>query len=268
MSLAPMTGPDAAIAETQGGTTLDEFLGGRIAVLQPKRGHRAGSDAVFLAAAVAGRPSELVLDVGAGVGVAGLCLMARVPGIKVAAVEVDPKLVALAEANAARNGLAARFQVVTADIAAPARSLLATGLKREGYAQVIANPPFYREGTVRTAPDSARKSAHVMRGGMLAAWVRFFATMAAPKGWLTLIHRPEALTELLPLIEARFGAITIFPLFAKAQTPATRIILRARKGSRQGLTLLPGLVLHESDGRYTADAEAVLREGQALDLRE
>lgn len=101
---------------------------------------------------------------------------------------------------------------------------------------------------------------------MLEAWVRFFATMASPKGCLTLIHRPEALAELLPPIERRFGAIALFPLFAKAEAPATRIILRAQKGRRQALKLLPGLVLHKSDGRYTAEAEAVLRQGRMLDL--
>jgi tRNA1(Val) A37 N6-methylase TrmN6 len=90
--------------------------------------------------------------------------------------------------------------------------------------------------------------------------------MAAPKGRLTLIHRGEALAELLPLIERRFGAVTLYPLFAKAGGPAIRIILRARKGSREGLALLPGLVLHEADGGYTAEAEAVLREGKALEL--
>jgi tRNA1(Val) A37 N6-methylase TrmN6 len=245
---------------------LDEFLRGRIGVLQPEQGHRAGSDAVFLAASVAAKPGMHVLDAGAGVGVAGICLLSRIPGVAVTAVEIDPRLSALAENNAARNGFAASFATVTADVTEPAEALHAEGLKREGYAEVMANPPFYREGAVRAAPDAARKAAHVMQEGMLEAWVRFFATVAAPKGCLTLIHRPEALTELLPLLEGRFGAITLFPLFAKVGGPATRVILRAQKGSRQALRLLPGLVLHEREGRYTPAAEAVLREGQALDL--
>lgn len=267
MSSPPMTRPDLVPAGAiPSGTTLDEFLGGRISVLQPKQGHRAGSDAVFLAAAVAARPGERVLDVGAGAGVAGLCVMARVPRIAVTAVEIDRSLAALAQANAARNGFAASFETIAADVTEPAAKLRAKGLKRESYAQVMANPPFYKEGSVRAAPDAARKAAHVMQAEALDGWVRFFATMAAPKGMLTLIHRPEALTELLPLVEARFGAIVLFPLFAKAGSPATRIILRAQKGSRQAPRLLPGLVLHAGDGRYTAEAEAVLREGKALDL--
>jgi tRNA1(Val) A37 N6-methylase TrmN6 len=247
-------------------TTLDEFLGGRILVSQLKAGHRAGSDAVWLQAAVHAREGDKVLDVGAGVSVAGLCLATRLPQINVTAVEIDAGLCGLAEANAARNGLAARFKIVNADVTAPAETLFARGLEREGYDQVMANPPYHREGTVRAAPDRARAAAHVMPDGALGAWVRFLATMAAPKGRVTLIHRPEALAALLPLLERGFGATLVLPLFAKAGEPATRIVVQARKGSRAGLSLLPGLVLHEADGRYTAKAEAVLRAGEALEL--
>ena len=252
----------------KGGETLDDFLGGRISVLQPEAGHRAGSDAVFLAASVPARASQRVLDAGAGVGVAGLCLLARVPDLEVTAVEADASLCALAAGNAARNGVAARFRVVEADVVAPAEALRAKGLMRESYDHVMANPPFHVEGTVRPAPDSGRAFAHVMGDGALEDWVRFLATMAAPKGFLTLIHRPDSLTNLLKLLERRFGDIAVFPLFSKGDEPATRVILQGRKESRAGLKLLPGLVLHEPDGRYTAKAEAVLRGGEGLQLED
>jgi tRNA1(Val) A37 N6-methylase TrmN6 len=254
------------VTRQKGGETLDDFLGGRISVLQPEAGHRAGSDAVFLAAAVPARAAQRVLDAGAGVGVAGLCLLARVPDLEVIAVEADASLCALAAGNAARNGVAGRFRVVEADVVAPAEALRSKGLMRESYDHVMANPPFHVEGTVRPAPDPGRAFAHVMGDGALEDWVRFLATMAAPKGFLTLIHRPDSLTNLLKLLERRFGDIAVFPLFSKGDEPATRVILQGRKGSRAGLKLLPGLVLHEPDGRYTAKAEAVLRGGEGLQL--
>jgi tRNA1(Val) A37 N6-methylase TrmN6 len=130
----------------------------------------------------------------------------------------------------------------------------------------MANPPFHAEGTVRPAPDKARAAAHIMQEGALEAWVRFLATFTAPKGRITLIHMPQILPELLPLLDRSFGAITLFPLFPKEGEPALRVIVQARKASRAGLRLLPGLVLHEADGRYTAKAEAVLREGESLKL--
>lgn len=249
-----------------GATSADGFLGGRISIVQPRGGHRAGSDAVFLAAAVQARSGGRVLDAGAGVGAAGLCLLARVPGLEVTAVEIDAKLCALAEKNAVRNGVADRLKVVNADVTSPAKALREAGLLREGYDEVIANPPFHAQGTVRAAPDQARATAHVMDAGGLSAWVRFLASMARPKGRLTLIHRAESLGELLGLLDRRFGDVAIFPLFPKQGEPATRIIVQGRKGSRAGLKLLPGLVLHASDGSYMAEAEAVLRGGVALRL--
>jgi tRNA1(Val) A37 N6-methylase TrmN6 len=250
----------------EGATTTDGFLGGRIGIIQPRGGHRAGSDAVFLAAAVSARTSGRVLDAGAGVGASALCLLARVPGLEVTAVEIDAHLCALAEKNAERNGFAGRFKVVNADVTWPAKALRAAGLLREGYDQMIANPPFHAEGAVRAAPDPARATAHVMGAGGLGAWVRFLTAFAAPKGRLTLIHRAECLGELLGLLDRRFGDIAVFPLFPKRGEPATRIILQGRKGSRAGLKLLPGLVLHEPGGSYTAEAEAVLREREGLEL--
>jgi FkbM family methyltransferase len=251
-------------AATPAGTTLDDFLGRRIAVLQPMSGHRSGSDAVWLQAAVRARASDRVLDAGAGVGVAGLCLAARFPHVAVTAVEIDRELCALAEANAARNGLADRFQVVNADVTARAGSLTAKGLMRESYDQVMANPPIYRAGSVRT--PAALRAAHVMSEGSLQGWVKFLVTMTAPKGGVTLIHVPQVLPELLGLLAPRFGGIAVFPLFAKAGDAAVRVIVQGHKGSKAPLRLLPGLVLHEADGHYSAKAEAVLRHGEALDL--
>lgn len=250
-----------------GANSTDDFLGGRISIVQPRGGHRAGSDAVFLAAAVPAQSGERVLDIGAGVGVAGLCLLARVPGIEVTAVELDSALATLAAANAERNGFTERFAIVTADVTSPGKALRAAGLVPESYHHLIANPPFHEEGRVRETPDAARAAAHVMGQGGLVAWMRFFAAMAAPGALLSLIHRPGCLGELLELLDGRFGDIAVLPLFPKKGEAATRIIVQAKKGSKAGISLLPGLLLHEQDGRYTAEAEAVLRHGEALRLR-
>ncbi len=247
-------------------TSTDDFLGGRLSIVQPRGGHRAGSDAVFLAAAVPAKAGERVLDIGAGVGVAGLCLLARIPDLAVTAVEIDPGLAALAARNAKRNGFIAQFEIIAADVTSPGKALSAAGLNRESYHHLIANPPFNAEGSVRAAPDSARAAAHVMGAGGLAAWVRFCAAMAAPNARLTLIHRPDCLGELLELLDGRFGDIAVFPLFSKRGEPATRVIVQAKKGSKAGLSLWPGLLLHEDDGGYTAEAEAMLRGGKALFL--
>lgn len=253
-------------ARGKAGTTTDDFLDGRLSVVQPRAGHRAGGDAVFLAAAVPAMPGERVLEAGTGVGVAGLCLLTRLPKLNVTAVEIDAGLCVLANANAARNGFVDQFAVIEADVTSPAKVLGEAGLVREGYDHVIANPPFHADGDVRAAPDAARAVAHVMGRGGFEDWVRFLTAMAAPKGRLTLIHRAECLGEILDLLQGRFGDVAVFPFFPKAGEPALRVIVQGRKGSRAGSRLLPGLVLHGPDGAHSADSEVVLRGGEALRL--
>src|SRR5574337_879970 len=102
-------------AEAQARFSLDLWLGGRLTLAQPKAGHRVGSDAALLAAALdlADGP---VVDVGAGVGAVGLALALRSERVKIDLVEIDPGLARLAGDNAARNGLADRVRALSLDV--------------------------------------------------------------------------------------------------------------------------------------------------------
>src|SRR5580698_6972900 len=86
-------------------TSDDAVLGGRLVLRQPLRGHRVGHDAILLAAATAAQPGDRAVDLGAGVGGAGLALACRVAGVTVTLVDIDPALTELAAGNAARNDL-------------------------------------------------------------------------------------------------------------------------------------------------------------------
>lgn len=244
--------------------TDDAFLGGRLRLLQPKKGHRAGSDAVFLAAATPARPGESVLDAGAGNGAAGLCLLARVPDLRLTAVDVDAASCALARENAARNGFTDRADSIVTDVTADA-DRWPPELRARRYDQLIANPPFHAAGTVRH-PDTDRRRAYQMEEGGLARWIWFLTAMAAPRAWLTVIHRAEALPELLGLLEGRFGDLAVFPLIPREGRAAIRVIVGGRRGGGSPTRHCAGLVLHDEGGRYTREAEAILRHGSALDL--
>jgi tRNA1(Val) A37 N6-methylase TrmN6 len=246
--------------------TADAVLGGRLLLRQPRRGHRVGHDAILLAAACPARARERVVDLGAGVGAAGLALAQRVNDCSVTLVEIDPALAALAAENARANGLGGRVSAVVLDVAAPARAFAAAGLAPESVTRVLMNPPFNDPARGRASPDRQRRLAHAGPDGTLAVWIKTAARLLRPGGTLTLIWRADGLAAVLQALDAAFGAVTVFPIHSKAGEPAIRVLVRAAKGSRVPLALLPGLVLNDSAGVATAQAEAVLREGAVLPL--
>jgi tRNA1(Val) A37 N6-methylase TrmN6 len=251
--------------------TDDAFLGGALSLLQPGKGYRAGVDAVFLAAAVPCDPERglTVLDVGSGIGTAGLCVARRCPSSLVTLLERQTPLVELARKNVSRNGLAERVRVVEADIAAVSTSeLTEMGLKAESFDHVIANPPFHTEGEGTSSVNELKAGSHEMAGEGLDLWCRFSARMAKAGGTATLIHKVEALPELLEAMGKRFGALKILPLQPRPDEPAIRVIIQGTKGSKAPLTLLPAAVLHERgrENAFTSGAASVLRLGAGLDL--
>jgi tRNA1(Val) A37 N6-methylase TrmN6 len=251
-----------------GDLTDDAVLGGRLRLRQPARGHRVGHDAILLAAATPAQAGEHAVDLGAGVGAAGLALAARVDGVRVTLAEIDAGLAALAADNAERNALAARVRAVVLDVAAPPRALTAAGLGAGCAARVLMNPPFNDPVRQRASPDRRRRLAHAGRDDVLLAWVKTAAWLLRARGTLSLIWRTDGLADVLRALAGAFGAVLVLPVHGKPAEPAIRVLVRATKASRAPLALLPGFVLNDAAGRPTADAEAVLREGAALPLGE
>ena len=248
--------------------TDDAFIGGRLRLLQPVGGYRAGLDAVLLAAAapVIEGQGERVLDAGAGVGTVGLCVAARIGDAKVTLLEAVPELLRIARENVTRNGLEDRVRAIGADVLGPVAEHRAIGLLSGSFEHVLANPPYLVEGHGRPARDALRAGAHAMEAGGLECWVRFLARMMTGGGTLTLIHRADALGRVLAALEGRCGALEVLPLHPRAPEPAHRVLVRGRKASRAPLRLLPGVALHGAGHRFLPGIEAVLREGAPLEF--
>ena len=246
--------------------SYDSWLGGKLTLAQPRRGHRVGSDAVLLAASVDFSGGRLA-DVGAGVGAVGLAIASRGARNLADLIEIDSQLAEIAWGNAARNGLADRVRVVQADIFHASGRRLA-GLGGEAADLVVTNPPFFESGAVRTSPDAGKARAHVFAGetggAPLIGWIRACLALLRPGGRFALIHRPDQLAAILAGAENRLGALTLLPVHPRLGATAHRLLVLGVKGSKAPLRIAPALVLHEADGRLTAEAEAIHRGEQRL----
>jgi tRNA1(Val) A37 N6-methylase TrmN6 len=247
-------------------TTEDAVLDGRLVLRQPQRGHRVGHDAILLAAATDALPGELAVDLGAGVGAAGLVLASRVPKLSVVLVDVDAELVQLAEENIQINTLGERVRAVVLDAGAPPSAFAAAGLRAGAAARVLMNPPFNDPRRINPSPDEARRRAHAAQEEKLSLWVRCAFQLLCRRGVLTLVWRADGLARVLAGLSDGFGGVTVLPVYPRADRPAIRVLVRAVKESRAPLSLLPGLVLCDAAGQSTAAAAAILRGAAPLPL--
>ena len=241
--------------------TEDAFLGGRLRLRQPKSGHRAGHDAMLLAAATPACPGDRVVDFGAGVGAAGLAVATRVAGINVVLAEIDETLAEMARANAIGNAIAAEALVL--DVTASAESFAALGLGPDSVDVVLMNPPFNDASRHRASPDKAREMAHVAAAETLDGWVHASRRILKSGGNLVMIWRADGIADVLAALGRGFGSLMIMPVHADAASPAIRVLVRAIKGGRAPTRLLPGLVLNDDAGRPTPDAAKIMA-GESL----
>ncbi|MGB6254514.1 MAG: methyltransferase [Bradyrhizobium sp.] len=242
--------------ELMGEVTEDAFLGGKLRLRQPKSGHRAGHDAMLLAAATPARSGDRVVDFGSGVGAAGLAVAKRVAGIKPVLVEIDEGLSELARANAVANAIAAEILVL--DVTSTAEKFAAAGLLPDSVDVVLMNPPFNDASRHRASPDGARAIAHVAAAETLDGWIHAARRILKSGGNLVMIWRADGIADVLAALGRGFGSLMVLPIHADAASPAIRVLIRATKGGRAPTCLLAGLVLNDEADRPTLEAKAIL----------
>ena len=242
-------------------TTDDALLAGQVRLRQPKNGFRASIDTVLLAAAVPVQPGHRVIEIGSGCGAAALCLARRVDGVLVTGIESQQPLVRLAGDNIRVNGLDGKVEIMAGSVGAPLPPRV-----QGPFDGAMMNPPYLDVARSHSPPDESKAIANMEGAGEgLDVWIKQVHGLLRHKGFLTLVHRADRLDDVMASLRGRFAGITIFPLWPRAGETAKRVLVRARKGVATPLTLSAGLTLHQSNGEFTPEADAVLR-GAALEM--
>ncbi|MBP5534640.1 MAG: methyltransferase [Alphaproteobacteria bacterium] len=231
--------------------TVDDFLGGKIKLQQGD--YKATSDAVLLASAVPAKKGETILDVGCGNGVVALCIMARV-SVKATGLEIQKQMADLARQNALLNKM--DFEVVEGDVANPPAEW-----RERQFHHVVTNPPYFTEDMLRQNEVTAK--AHKVQTP-LATWLDFCIKKVRAKGTLTVIHRTEAVPEILSILHKRMGKITLVPLWPKENVPPKRVIIQATMNSKAPFQIHNGFILHNSDDTRPQTIEEIMRDAKPL----
>jgi len=241
--------------------TEDFLLGGRVLVRQPRLGYRVAIDPIFLAASIHAQPGHTILDVGAGIGAASLCLAVRCMDVKITAVELLREHVRYAVDNVNINRLRDRIEVLHGDLMHPPPRLAAGT-----FTHVMANPPYLETAHGRVSTNPIKAAANHEGSADLDHWAKFCLLMVKPKGTVTFIHRADRLPDILSYFKGKLGDISVYPLWPGKHKAAKRVLVRGVKNAHGPLKLLPGMLLHEEDGKFTPEADAILRNAHGLDI--
>jgi tRNA1(Val) A37 N6-methylase TrmN6 len=240
-------------------TTEDRLLDGRIRLVQPARGYRAGMDAALLAAACDAKAGQRVLEAGCGPGAALLAAAWRRPAARFTGVEREAGPLALARENIALNELSERVEVIAGDVA---QRFAMLGLPP--FDAALANPPFFDDPAALRGPAPEKAAAWMADEGLMA-WTEFLGKAVREGGTVTVIHRADRLADLLSLLAPKCGSFQVRPIHPFADEPAKRVLVRAIKTGKAPLKLLPALVLHDRGGtKHRPEVEAILRGEAAL----
>ncbi|MDH5723257.1 MAG: methyltransferase [Alphaproteobacteria bacterium] len=234
----------------------------KIALKQAPQGFRTSLDSVMLAAACPARSGQSILDLGCGVGSAGLCALWRINGATLTGIDIQSCHIDLALENAVLNNMTERCRFMQGDIRT---------LDIDKANHIICNPPYQESGKHLHSPSNAKAKAmgHTEDDISLQDWITCAFNHIKGQGSLTLIHEAGRLDDILHALYSknggkRFGNVEIFPLWPKESTPAKRVIVRAWKHKKSPAIMHNGLILHNEDGSYTKTTDRILRDGKAL----
>ncbi len=241
-------------------------LNKRVLLHQVDGGFRTSMDSVMLAAACPAKEGQTILDLGCGVGSAGLCVLKRVNGTTLTAIDIQDDHIEVAQKNADLNNFTNRIILKCADI----RNT--KDLDLDLYDHVIANPPYKDAAQYIHSPSSAKAKAmgHFEDGQTLQDWITCAWNHIKGQGSLTMIHEAGQTDMLIhtlfsPKGGRRFGSVEIIPLYPKENVAAKRVIIRAYKHKKSCATIHHGIIMHKNNGEHTKQAELILREMFALD---
>ncbi len=204
-------------------------------------GFRSGREALELANFVPEKTYARVADLGCGDGTLSVILAQRSGIGEIWAFDLDAETCGRAERNVESNHLTGRIRVFNQDV----RKLQGL-VAKSSFQLAIMNPPFFAPG--RDFPggsDSERRSRQELNGG-LPVFLQAARYLLAHDSDLVILYHPSRLDHLFcELARTEFRAKELKLMYHR-DGRALFVMMRAVKGGREGLRVLPPVILPET----------------------
>ncbi|MAP24574.1 MAG: hypothetical protein CMM87_03470 [Rickettsiales bacterium] len=247
--------------------TIDEFLGGLFKLKQPKKGFRAGTDSILLAASIHLKKEHSLIELGCGVGAVLLSLNHRFPNNTLSGIEFDNVSYSYALENLRK--LRETIEILNADITEISKKSTYKSFQQR-FDQAVMNPPFFQNSHKKqqsVSRENARSFSN--QSHELALWFKAANFLLRDQGLLTIVYSTASLSSVITIAEtAHFGGFKLFPIWSKPGNNSKRIIIQMQKNSKKPTVLKPGLILYNADNTHTPEAISILNNGNQLNIND
>jgi tRNA1Val (adenine37-N6)-methyltransferase len=222
--------------------SIDEFMDGRLRLIQYRTGYRFSIDAVLLSEFVSIKKGDRVVDLGTGCGIIPLALLKDRPAGYVFGLEIQEGLARQAKRNALLNGFSHKIGVIRADI----RYMPVVPASID---VVICNPPYRKKDSGRVNPDRQRAIARHEILASLEDILNAARHLLRNEGRLAMIYPAERLADLMVKMR-QYGMEPkrVRIIYPGIESEAKLAMVEAILGGRSGLKILPPLM---DQGEYS-----------------
>ncbi len=235
--------------------TLESLFGGRLKILQKKKGYRYTIDSVLLAHFVELKKKDRILELGAGSGVISLLLAFRHPGVQVTGLELQADLADMAGRSVSINGLEERVKMIRGD----ARKV-AELLETRSHDVAIFNPPYRKMGSGQVNPAPEKALARHEIAGSIADFLKAASHALELGGRVCMIYPCSRMVEAIHRMRA--GKMEPKRLRMVHSRPGSRgdfVLVEGVKGGGEELAVLPPLFIYKEGEGYSEELEALFR---------
>lgn len=226
---------------------IDDLQLNNLRIIQNKKWFCFGIDSVLLSDfAREIHRGSYILDLGAGNGILGLLLSAKVENSKITGIEVQKEVYEMAKRSIKLNKLENRIKMYNINVK--------EFEDKTKYDAVVMNPPYKEKGTgLKNDVETKLISRHEILGN-LEDFIRVASKSLKDKGTMYMVNRPERIADIFEYCRKyKLEPKELRIVYSKVNSNPVLVLIKSVKNANRYLKVREPLYIYKEKGGYTEE---------------